>query len=61
MNSNLQQLYFIHQVLSKYMTAQDTHVTPTLTKHNRTLARIGNLVSLHLGSKIPENRVFSCP
>ena len=50
-----------HQGLSKYLTAQDTHVTPTLTKHSITLARIGNLVSLHTGSTIQLNRAFSVP
>ena len=51
----------LHQGLSKFLTAQDTHSTPTITKHSRTLARIGNLVSLHPGSRIQENRAFPVP
>ena len=35
-----------HQGLSKYLTAQETRGTPTLTKHKPTLARLGNLLSL---------------
>ena len=36
----------LHQSLSKYLTAQDTLGTPTLIKYNRTLVRLGNLLSL---------------
>ena len=38
----------LHRSLSKYLTAQDTRGTPTLTKHNRTLAMLGNLLYLRL-------------
>ena len=41
----------LHQGLSKYLTAQDTHITPTLTKHNRTPATLGKLLSLIHGPK----------
>ena len=34
----------LHRGLPKYLTAQDTHVTPTLAKHDRTLARLGDLL-----------------
>ena len=30
----------------KYLTPQDTHITPTLTKHKKTLARLVKLISL---------------
>ena len=33
MNSSVAAL---HQGLSKYLTAQDTHITPTLIKHHKT-------------------------
>ena len=36
----------LHRSLSKYLTAQDTCGTPTLTKNNRILARLGNLLYL---------------
>ena len=36
----------LHESLSKYLTAQDTHGTQTLTKHHRFLSRLGNLLSL---------------
>ena len=48
-------------VLSKYLTAQDTHVTPTLTKHNRILVRLGNLLSLQPYSTIQLKDLFSVP
>ena len=41
----------LHQGLSKYATAKDTYVTPTLTEHNKTLARLGTLLSLQPRSK----------
>ena len=34
----------LHQGLSKYLTAQDTHVSPTPNEHNKTLSRLGNLL-----------------
>ena len=51
----------LNQGLSKYLTAQDTCGTPTLTKHNRTLARLGNLLSLQPRSTIKVNCIFSVP
>ena len=30
----------LHWGSSKYLTAQDTHITPTLTKHDQTLSRL---------------------
>ena len=51
----------LHRGLSKYLTAQDTRGTPTLTKQNRTPARIGNLLSLQPGSTLKVERVFFCP
>ena len=49
----------LHQSLSKYLTAQDTRGTPTLTKHNRNLARLRDLLSLPPQSTtIKVNRVF---
>ena len=36
----------LHRSLSKYLTAQDTRGTPTLTKRKRILARFGNLLYL---------------
>ena len=35
----------LYQDLSKYPTGQETFGTPNLTKHNRTLARLGYLLS----------------
>ena len=51
----------LHQSLSKYLTAQDTRGTPTITKHNRTLARLGNLLYIQPRSTIKVNRAFSVP
>ena len=48
----------LHRSLSKYLTATDTRGSPTLTKHNRTLARLGNLLYLQPRSTIEVNRVF---
>ena len=36
----------LHLGLSKYLTAQDTLSTPTLTKYDRTVSRLANLLSL---------------
>ena len=36
-------LTVLHQGLFKYLTAQDTCDTPTITKHKRTPVRLGNL------------------
>ena len=41
----------LHRSLSKYMTAQYTHGTPTLTKHRRTPAWLGNLLYLQPHNK----------
>ena len=48
----------LHQGLSKYVTVQDTHITPTLNKHSRTIVRIDALVSLHQGSTIHAKRAL---
>ena len=48
----------LHQGLSKYLTAQDTLGIPTLTKHNRTLARLGYLLSLQARSTLKINWFF---
>ena len=37
----------VHQGLSKYLTAQDTHISPTSTNHSRNLSSHGNLLSNH--------------
>ena len=50
--SPLVPLTALHQGLSKYLTAQDTQVMPTLTKHSRTLARMSIIASLHQESTI---------
>ena len=47
----------LHRSLSKYLTAQDTCDTPTLTKHNKILARLDNLLYLQPQSTIKVNRV----
>ena len=49
----------VHQNVSKYLTAQDTHISPTLTKNSRTLLRHGNLLSLQSQSTIQEYKAFS--
>ena len=51
----------LHRGLAKYLTAQDTRGTPTPTKHNRALVRLGNLLSLQPGSTIKVKRFFSVP
>ena len=53
------QVTALHQGSSKYLTAQDTQSTPTLTKHDKTHGRFGELVSLQPQSKIQINRNFS--
>ena len=42
----------LHQSLSKYLTAQDTRDTPTITKQKRTLVWLGNLLYLQPRSTI---------
>ena len=49
----------LHQGLSKYLTAQDTSCTPTLTKNNSTLSRLGYLLSLQPRFKIRLNFFLS--
>ena len=51
----------LHRSLFKYLTAQDTCGTPTLTKNNRTLARLGNLLCLQPRSTIKVSGFFFCP
>ena len=51
----------VHQGLSKYLTAQDTHISPTSTHHSKTLSSHGNLLSLQSQSKIQEHKTFSVP
>ena len=48
----------VHQGLSKYLTAQDTHISPTSTNHSRTLSSHGNLLSLQSQSRIQEYKTF---
>ena len=59
--SDMWQVTALHRGLSKYLTAQDTHITPTIIKQNRTLARLGNLLSLQPQSTIQINRAFYVP
>ena len=49
----------LHRSLSKYLTAKDTCGTSTPTKHNRSLARLYNLLYLKPGSTQNVNRIFS--
>ena len=42
----------------KYLTAQDTHITPTLKKHHTTSARLDKLLSLQPRSVIQINRAL---
>ena len=51
-NCNYWKLTALHQGFSKYLSAQDTHVTPTVTKCNITLARLRKLLSLKPRSTI---------
>ena len=51
----------VHQGLSKYLTAQDAHISPTLSNHSRTLSCHGNLLSLQSQSTIQEYKTFSVP
>ena len=46
------------QRLSKYLTAQDHRGTPTLSRPNRTLISLGNLLALQPWSTINVSRVF---
>ena len=49
---------FTHQSLSKYLTAQDTHFSPTITKRCRNMSSHGNLLSLQAQSTIQETKAF---
>ena len=51
----------VHQGLSKYLTAQDTHIILTSTNHSRTLSSHGNILSLQSQSTIQEYKTFSVP
>ena len=51
----------VHQGLSKYLTAQDTHISPTSTNQRRTLSSHGNLLSLQSQSTIQEYKTYSVP
>ena len=44
----------VHQSLSKFLTAQDTHISPTSTKQSRTLSSHGNLIYLQSQSTMQE-------
>ena len=48
----------VHQGLPKYLTAQDTHISPTSSNHSRTLPSHGNLLSLQSQSTIQEYKTF---
>ena len=48
----------LYHSFSKYLTSQDTRGPPTLTKRNRTLARLGNLLYLQSRSTIKLNMFF---
>ena len=51
----------VHQGLSKYLTAQDTHISTTSTNHSRTLSSHGNLLSLQPQSTIQKYKTFFVP
>ena len=51
----------VHQGLSKYLTAQDTHISPTSTNHIRTLSSHGSLLSLQSQSTKQEYETCSVP
>ena len=48
----------LHRSMIKYLTVQDTRGTTTLTKHNRTLVRLGNLLYFQPPSTIKVNLIF---
>ena len=50
-----------NKALSKYLAAQDTHISPTSTNHSRSLSSYGNLLSLKSQSTIEEYKTFSVP
>ena len=49
----------LHLGLSKYLTAQDARSTPTLTKYDRTVSRLANLLSLRPRLKIKQKNCLS--
>ena len=51
----------VQQGLSKYLTAKDTHISPTSTNQSRTLSSHVNLLSLQSQSTIQEYKTFSVP
>ena len=50
----------IHQGLSKYLTAINSHIIPTSTKYSRTLSSHGNLKSILSQSIMQKIRLFLC-
>ena len=48
----------VRQGLSKYLTAQDTHISPTSTKHGRNISIHNKILSLRSQSTIQEYRPF---
>ena len=50
----------LHQGLSKCLTAQDTHFSPTPTKHSRTLSSYGNPLAFQSQYTIQVYRLFLC-
>ena len=53
------QITALHQGLFKYLTAEDICDTPTITKHDRSLFRLGNLLLLQPRSMIKGFGSFS--
>ena len=51
----------LHRGSSKYLTAKDTRIPPTLTKHAKTLVRLIKLLSLQPLSIIQIGQAFSVP
>ena len=45
----------------QYLTSQDTHITPNLTKHYKTLARLVKLLSLQPRPITQMSRAFFVP
>ena len=57
----LSKITAVHQGVSKYLTAQDTHISPTSTNRSSTLSSHGNLLSLQSKSTIQEYKTVSVP
>ena len=49
----------LHRGSSKYLTAQDTHITLPLTKHDKTLIRLVKILSFQPRSIIQINKALS--